>query len=183
VTDNWVGFARSPKSSVTASLESFDFEIASELGLANSIQLISTAAGVASWVGDLTTPTNKWRFVPGAKLVFCDESGAYGATFGAVSLPTEVVLLTERFGEIQLGFREGATSKKSGLAWFRGKRPNIESEPTPASEASGTKIQVKVSRMCEPGEVAAWELSVEGLIARLGVAAHQRSNSVRYTDE
>lgn len=183
MTDNWVGFARSPKGSQTAILESFEFEIHSGLDLGASIQLISTAPGVASWLADLTTPPRKWKFVPGAKLLFADELGEYGATFGAVNLPTEVVLVTERYGEIQLGFHEFSAAKKFGFAKFWGKRENAVTESTPGAQASGTKIRIKLSRLCEPAELAVWEQAVEALISRFGVAAQQRSNSVGYSNE
>lgn len=153
MTDNFVGFARSPKQSKTARLEKFSTNFELKISIAEAVQLISTAEGVQGWIGELVTPKAKWRFQLGAKILFKDETGEFGATFGAINLPTEVILLTERFGEIQLSF--GRPKSRRGLFAPR------------APESPAGNLEILVSRMCEPNEVSPWEEATLALANRL----------------
>lgn len=154
MTDNFVGFAKSPKQSKTAQLEQYSTNFELAIPVADAVQLISTAEGVERWIGELVTPKAKWRFQLGAKLRFQDEAGEFGATFGAINLPHEVILLTERFGEIRVGF--GATKSRRGLFFRR------------SEEASSGNLAITISRMCEPGETEPWEEATHALAGRLG---------------
>lgn len=154
MTDNFVGFAKSPKQSKTAQLEQYSTKFELILPVADAVRLISTADGVERWIGELVTPKAKWRFQLGAKIRFQDEQGEFGATFGAINLPHEIVLLTERFGEIRIGFG----SPKSRRRFFA---------PRPSETSSGN-LEITVSRMCEPSEADAWETATHALVARLG---------------
>lgn len=154
MTDNFVGFARSPKQSKTAKLQSLQSELRSSLPISEAVALISTSTGVSRWLAELVTPPAKWRFQLGAKLRFSDELGEFGATFGAINLPGEVVLLTERFGEVRLAFG-GPGPRRS---WF------VKSKPT---DEAYNMLRIEVTRMCEPAEVADWHISVGRLMERL----------------
>lgn len=168
MTDNFVGFARSPKQSKTASLQQLQTNFDLSLPVADAVRLISTAEGVERWIGELVTPKAKWRFQLGAKLRFNDASGEFGATFGAINLPQEVILLTERFGEIRLGFG-GARQRRSLFTTKKKQTPNAN-------------LDLLISRMCEPEEVAAWEAASLELSNRLGRILQPRS-PVTYQDE
>lgn len=154
MTDNFVGFARSPKQSKTASRESISTAFTLAISLPEAVQLISTAEGVQRWIGELVTPVAKWRFQLGAKLTFKDEQGEFGATFGAINLPGEVIFLTERFGEITIKF--GVADRRRTL--FRKK--SASNEPV-------NRMEFEVARMCEPDEIEAWDDAAHALITRL----------------
>ena len=154
MTDNFVGFARSPKQSKTAQLQMVSSVCQFSVPAGEVVKLFSTAEGVASWLAELTTPAAKWRFQLGVKLKFQDAAGEFGATFGAINLPSELVLLTERFGEIQL--KLPAPKRTGWLARFNRVATNQESNG----------LTITVTRMCEPAEIADWQSSANALLER-----------------
>ena len=100
MTDNFVGFAQSPKPDPLREVRtlSFDFESRGEIRFA--IQLFSSEAGLSSWLGKIV----KFDFRQGAKLRYGDE--AYGATFGLIQIPKRFVLVAETLGEVDVKIRE-----------------------------------------------------------------------------
>lgn len=170
MTDNFVGFARSPKQSKTATLQTLQSSIRLGIPLAEAVQLISSAEGAERWIGELLTPKAKWRFQLGAKLRFKDEIGEFGATFGAINLPQQVIVLTERFGEVTLGFGVASSKKR----WFK-RSSDV------AVDASGA-VDVLVARMCEPDEVIEWESASHELLTRLSSIVNP-GTEVRYSSE
>lgn len=154
MTDNFVGFARSPKQSKTAQLQKVSLAIPFGSAVGEVVKLFSTPEGVAGWLAELLTPAAKWRFQLGVKLRFQDAAGEFGATFGAINLPGELVLLTERFGEIQL--KLPAPKRMGWLARFN----RVESNP------QGQELTITVTRMCEPAEIVDWERSTQSLLER-----------------
>jgi hypothetical protein len=104
VSDNFVGFAQSPKVDPNRQLETLSFEFQSKKDIKQAIQLLSTESGLSSWLGKLA----KFDFRQGAKLRYGDE--AHGATFALIQIPKRFVLIAETLGEVDLRFRE----QKSG---------------------------------------------------------------------
>lgn len=104
MTDSFVGFAQSPKPDPNRKVESvsYDFESTGEIKFA--IQLLSTEAGLASWLGKLA----KFDFRQGAKLRYSEES--HGATFALIQIPKRFVVIAETLGEVDVRIRE----KKQG---------------------------------------------------------------------
>lgn len=104
MTDNFVGFAQSPKPDPLREVisKSMEFEFSSEIKFA--IQLISTEEGLSSWLGKLA----KFDFRQGAKLKYGEEG--FGATFALIQIPKRFVVVAETLGEVDIRFRE----KKSG---------------------------------------------------------------------
>lgn len=109
MTDNFVGFAQSPKADPTRKLEQqvFEFESSGEIKLA--IQLLSTEAGLSSWLGKLV----KFDFRQGAKLRYGEQS--HGATFALIQVPKRFVLIAETLGEVDLRFLEHKHGYKLSL--------------------------------------------------------------------
>ena len=64
MTDSFVGFAQSPKPDPNRLVESCSFEYESQGDIKFAIQLLSTEAGLSSWLGKLA----KFDFRQGAKL-------------------------------------------------------------------------------------------------------------------
>jgi hypothetical protein len=104
MSENFVGFAQSPKLDPLREVQSVTFEFESQGEIKAAIQLISTEAGLSSWLGKLA----KFDFRQGAKLKYGEE--AHGATFALIQIPKRFVIVAETFGEIDIKFRE----QKSG---------------------------------------------------------------------
>ena len=104
MTDSFVGFAQSPKPDPNRKVETLSFEFDSSAEIKLAIQLLSTEAGLASWLGKLA----KFDFRQGAKLRYGDES--HGATFALIQIPKRFVVIAETLGEVDIRIRE----KKQG---------------------------------------------------------------------
>jgi hypothetical protein len=104
MTDNFVGFAQSPKLDPQREVVSKTMEFSSHSEIKLAIQLISTEAGLSSWLGKLA----KFDFRQGAKLKYGEEG--HGATFALIQIPKRFVVVAETLGEVDIRFREQKTS-------------------------------------------------------------------------
>lgn len=104
MSENFVGFAQSPKPDPLRQVETVSFEFESRGEIKSAIQLISTEAGLSSWLGKLA----KFDFRQGAKLKYGEQ--AHGATFALIQIPKRFVIVAETLGEVDIKFRE----QKSG---------------------------------------------------------------------
>ena len=104
MTDNFVGFAQSPKPDPLREVQTANFEFESKGDIRLAIQLLSTEAGLSSWLGKLA----KFDFRQGAKLRYSDES--HGATFALIQIPKRFVVVAETLGEVDIKIKE----QKSG---------------------------------------------------------------------
>lgn len=103
MTDNFVGFAQSPKPDPLREVASKSFEFASSAEIKFAIQMISTEAGLSSWLGKLA----KFDFRQGAKLKYGEEG--FGATFALIQIPKRFVVVAETLGEVDIRFKENKT--------------------------------------------------------------------------
>jgi hypothetical protein len=106
MSDSWVGFRPSPKRDETRSTANQSFEATSDLLIAKVLKLLTTQAGVESWLVVFT----KFDARLGAKLKFTINEENYGGTYARIDIPKRIILLTELHGE--LDFR--LTEKKDG---------------------------------------------------------------------
>ena len=104
MTDNFVGFAQSPKLDPQREVVSKTLEFSSNSEIKFAIQLISTEAGLSSWLGKLA----KFDFRQGAKLKYGEEG--HGATFALIQIPKRFVVVAETLGEVDIRFREQKAS-------------------------------------------------------------------------
>jgi hypothetical protein len=104
MTDNFVGFAQSPKPDPLREVQTANFEFESKGDIRLAIQLLSTEAGLSSWLGKLA----KFDFRQGAKLRYSDEM--HGATFALIQIPKRFVVVAETLGEVDIKIKE----QKSG---------------------------------------------------------------------
>jgi hypothetical protein len=100
MTDNFVGFAQSPKPDPLRQIRTAGFELDSNGEIKFAIQLISTEAGLSSWLGKLA----KFDFRQGAKLKYGEQD--FGATFALIQIPKRFVIVAETLGEVDIKFRE-----------------------------------------------------------------------------
>ncbi len=106
MTDNFVGFAQSPKPDPLREVQTANFEFESKGDIRLAIQLLSTEAGLSSWLGKLA----KFDFSQGAKLRYSDE--LHGATFALIQIPKRFVVVAETLGEVDIKIKE----QKSGYS-------------------------------------------------------------------
>ncbi|MEN9953510.1 MAG: hypothetical protein RL028_112 [Actinomycetota bacterium] len=109
MTDNFVGFAQSPKLDPQREVVSKTMEFSSHSEIKFAIQLISTEAGLSSWLGKLA----KFDFRQGAKLKYGEEG--HGATFALIQIPKRFVVVAETLGEVDIRFREQKTSYRLSI--------------------------------------------------------------------
>lgn len=100
--ESFVGFAASPKPRPGAKLLTQNLEIESELGIRECLAIVTTQAGLESWLGIL----EKFDFRQGAKLAMTRSELKTGLSFAQINIPKSVILVTEVFGQIQFGFKE-----------------------------------------------------------------------------
>ena len=100
MSDNFVGFARSPKLDPLRDVVSKTMEFSASSDIKFAIQLISTEAGLSSWLGKLA----KFDFRQGAKLKYGEEG--HGATFALIQIPKRFVVVAETLGEVDFRFKE-----------------------------------------------------------------------------
>lgn len=100
MTDNFVGFAQSPKPDPLREVQTANFEFESKGDIRLAIQLLSTEAGLSSWLGKLA----KFDFRQGAKLRYSDE--LHGATFALIQIPKRFVVVAETLGEVDIKIKE-----------------------------------------------------------------------------
>jgi hypothetical protein len=104
MSDNFVGFAQSPKLDPLRDVVSKTMEFSASSDIKFAIQLISTEAGLSSWLGKLA----KFDFRQGAKLKYGEEGN--GATFALIQIPKRFVVVAETLGEVDLRFKEQKAS-------------------------------------------------------------------------
>lgn len=104
MSDNFVGFAQSPKLDPLREVVAKTIELSASSEIKFAIQLISTEAGLSSWLGKLA----KFDFRQGAKLKYGEEG--HGATFALIQIPKRFVVVAETLGEVDLRFKEQKAS-------------------------------------------------------------------------
>jgi len=100
-SDNWVGFAKSPKPDPNLSRlrveETFEFSIAAE----QVFQTVTSASGLSTWLHK----TEKTEVRTSGKIRFLDVAEEFDrAVFSLVNIGRRVVINSEIFGEIEISF-------------------------------------------------------------------------------
>lgn len=100
-SDNWVGFAKSPKPDPNLSRlrveETFEFSIAAE----QVFQTVTSAIGLSAWLHK----TEKTEVRTSGKIKFLDVAEEFDrAVFSLVDIGRRVVINSEIFGEIEISF-------------------------------------------------------------------------------
>ena len=101
MSDNFVGFAQSPKADPNRKLKTY----ATELNLAADLKTIFAAFNEPEFYEHSFDKLVKLDFRQGAKLTFEGET-QYRGTFARIDIPREIILLTELHGEIAFRFKD-----------------------------------------------------------------------------
>jgi hypothetical protein len=107
--DNWVGFAKSPKPDPSLSRLRVERTIAFSVTEENVFRLVTTAAGLTSWLHK----TEKTDVRTSGKIFLLDVAEEFQrAVFSLVDIGRRVVINSELFGEIEIKL-DGKQSKLS----------------------------------------------------------------------
>jgi hypothetical protein len=101
MSDNFVGFAQSPKADPNRRIKTF----AAELTLSADLKTVFAAFNEPEFYEQLFDKLLKLDFRQGAKLTFEGEA-QYRGTFSRIDIPREIILLTELHGEIAFSFKD-----------------------------------------------------------------------------
>jgi hypothetical protein len=107
VSDNFVGFAQSPKPDPKRNITKFREEIDLQV---SERDLLAGFAAEATY-SQIIAPVSKFDFHPGGKLLFAAQPEFRG-TFSQISIPKVIVLNTELHGEIRFLFSAGKTRSR-----------------------------------------------------------------------
>lgn len=106
MTDNFVGFARSPKSDSNRKLNTKEFVVHSDRDFADCHFVFTTKAGLELWLGEVS----KFDFRPGGKTRYQFSGESYGATYATIRIPKQVILVTETLGEVTFSAKVAESS-------------------------------------------------------------------------
>jgi hypothetical protein len=104
MTDNFVGFAASPKPDPKKTLIDTELVIISTGTIAKALAPFITQSGIEGWLGTF----RRFDFRTGAKLKYVSNDQDYGASYSMILLPKRVVLVTESVGEVDVRLSEGS---------------------------------------------------------------------------
>lgn len=96
MSDNFVGFAKSPKPDKDRKVSSKEFVIHSDKPFSDCHGVFTTQSGVEKWLGEIA----KFDFRPGGKTRYKVNGEEFGATYASIRIPKQVVMITETLGEI-----------------------------------------------------------------------------------
>lgn len=102
MTDNFVGFAASPKPDPKKTVIDTELVIVSIGTIAKALAPFITHSGIDSWLGTF----RKFDFRTGAKLKYVYNEQEYGASYSMILLPKRIVLVTESVGEVDIRLSE-----------------------------------------------------------------------------
>lgn len=134
--ENIVGLASSPKPDPNRKVHSATFSISSKLPLASSHWVFSSAEGLGRWLGEI----EKFDFRTGGKIRYQSEGHEYGATYTAIRIPKQVVLVTESLGEAKFDIKD---------------------------HSSGFDLNIYIQKALLPDEVSSWETAVAKTFAKI----------------
>jgi len=101
MSDNFVGFAQSPKADPNRKLKTYS----TELNLTADLKTVFAAFNEPEFYDKVFDKLLKLDFRQGAKLTFEGEA-QYRGTFSRIDIPREIILLTELHGEIAFRFKD-----------------------------------------------------------------------------
>jgi|AntAceMinimDraft_6_1070360.scaffolds.fasta_scaffold13052_2 hypothetical protein len=104
MTDNFVGFAASPRPDPKKTLIDTELVIVSTGTIAKALAPFITQSGIEGWLG----PCQKFDFRTGAKIKYTSNDQKFGASYSMIVLPKRIVLVTESLGEVDVRLSEGS---------------------------------------------------------------------------
>jgi hypothetical protein len=122
MSENFVGFAQSPKADPRRKLTKKKFEVE----LPRDLKEVLGSFATAELYSQLLDKSTRFDFRPGGKLVFEGEQ-EYRGTFSQIAIPRSIVINTELHGEASFSFRALKTGSRVTVSVRRAVLPE-ESE-------------------------------------------------------
>jgi hypothetical protein len=119
MSDNFVGFAQSPKADPNRKVKTYE----TELTLNADLKSVFAAFNDPDFYEGVFDKLAKLDFRQGAKLTFEGET-EYRGTFSRIDIPREIILLTELHGEVAFRFKE----RKGSIIKLKVKKALLEEE-------------------------------------------------------
>ncbi len=119
MSDNFVGFAQSPKADPNRKVKTYE----TELTLSADLKTVFAAFNDPDFYESVFDKLAKLDFRQGAKLTFVAEA-EYRGTYSRIDIPREIILLTELHGEVAFRFKE----RKGSVIKLKVKKALLEEE-------------------------------------------------------
>lgn len=126
MSDNFVGFAQSPKADPNRKVKTYE----TELTLSADLKTVFAAFNDPGFYESVFDKLARLDFRQGAKLTFVAEA-EYRGTFSRIDIPREIILLTELHGEVAFRFKE----RKGSVIKLKLKKALLEEEVSTWSAA------------------------------------------------
>ena len=130
MTDGWAGFRATPKPLTGVSVEEISAEFSTSQTVAQIIGLLTTDAGLSSWLGTVAN----LKLGVGAKVKVSLGDQSTEILFTCLDFPSHIVFMSESLGELDFKLSESKGSSAIRGAIRRAVRP--EEQPAWAKEAS-----------------------------------------------
>ena len=118
MSENFVGFAQSPKGDPRRKLTKQKFEVE----LSADLREVLGSFATAELYSELLDKSVRFDFRQGGKLIF-EGAEEYRGTFSQIAIPRSIVLNTELHGEISFSFRALKTGSRVVVALRRAVLP------------------------------------------------------------
>ena len=119
MTDGWAGFRATPKPLTGVTVEETQGAFQTPLEAARVISLLTTAAGLSSWLGEVTN----LKLGVGAKVNVDLGGQKVELLFTCLDFPHHIVFMTEGLGELDFKLTELKTGTKILVAIRRAVTP------------------------------------------------------------
>lgn len=119
MSENFVGFASSPKQPAGSELLQEQFALSSNIDPAKIFQLFTTEQGLGSWLGNI----QKYDLRQGGRIKFTAEDRLLGASFTSINIPRQIVLVCENLGELDFQFKVTRSGTEVNLKISRSALP------------------------------------------------------------
>jgi len=143
MTDGWAGFRATPKPLIGVSVEETTRVFSSPLPVAQLIGLLTTAAGLTSWLGEV----GNLKLGVGAKAKVAFEDRSIEILFTCLDFPGHIVFMNEELGELDFKLTESKSGSKANAVIRRAVRPEEQS----AWANSASQILERFERVATDG--------------------------------
>jgi hypothetical protein len=119
MTDGWAGFRATPKPLTGVSVEETSSVFSTPMLAAQVIGLLTTAAGLTSWLGEVAS----LKLGVGAKAKVALEERSIEILFTCLDFPGHIVFMSESLGELDFKLTESKSGTKVHAVIRRAVRP------------------------------------------------------------
>ena len=119
MTDGWAGFRATPKPLIGVSVEETSHAFMTVLPTAQVVGLLTTAAGLSAWLGEVST----LKLGVGAKATIALEDQSIEILYTCLDFPGHIVFMSESLGELDFKLTESKQGTKIHAVIRRAVKP------------------------------------------------------------